>query len=56
VGTQYPEESPESEQLVGPPRSEAGVDQASTVVFPMNVWLWERPGWPGKTIGSSFER
>jgi hypothetical protein len=37
-------------------RSDAGVDHASTSRLPMYVWLCERPGSPGKTIGSSLLR
>ena len=43
-------------QVVSPPRSLAGVVDASTSVFPMYVWLCERPGCPGKRIGSSLLR
>jgi hypothetical protein len=35
--------------------SDAGVVAAFTERFPMNVWLCEAPGRPGKTIGSSFD-
>jgi hypothetical protein len=36
--------------------SESVVEDAVTFRLPMNVWLWERPGAPGKTIGSSLLR
>jgi hypothetical protein len=40
-------------QVVRWPASAAGVVKAFVDAFPMNVWSWERPGLPGRTIGSS---
>ena len=45
-----------SPQLDSPSFSDSGVVAASTLLFPMNVWLCERPGSPGKRIGSSLLR
>jgi len=36
--------------------SEAVVVSASTERLPMYVWLCDRPGWRGKTTGSSLLR
>ena len=55
VGTQY------DDRLAMPPRqvelpvwrSDSGVELAFAPVLPKKVWRCERPGWPGKTIGSS---
>src|SRR6187401_1546754 len=55
VGTQY------DERLAIPPRQvelpvpliDSAVEFASAPVLPKKVCRCERPGWPGKTIGSS---
>src|SRR2546423_753742 len=54
VGNQYPALSAVSWQVVLPVTMVAAVEFASVAVLPTKVWLWEAPGLPGNTIGSSL--
>src|SRR5215211_3400188 len=58
VGNQYAEASVRGPHraAAGSWRSDAGVENASVSRLPTNVWPCERPGWRGKTIGSSLLR
>src|SRR5918992_6332168 len=53
VGTQYAAVSALVLHVVAARRRLAGVEYASVDVLPKNVCGWERPGWPGWTMGSS---
>src|SRR6188474_1035999 len=55
VGTQYDERlaMPPRQVELPVPRSDSAVVFAFVPVLPKKVCRCERPGWPGKTIGSS---